>query len=153
MKNDRITLPDSPKQGDVVEWWTMQHHPGSSYVQRHRATYYEEAACVTVRGKDCGRRPTWGKPFDHEWHIETWYEPGDTKTQGGRISTDDLRQCLATGPSGGSVHATWQGARDAAAANMRERAAEFRSMAERLERDATALEKEPTPKACTEGLQ
>lgn len=141
--SSQITLPENPKQGDIVEWWTMQHHPGSSYVQRHRATYYKEATCGDVFGKDYKG----GRPFDCEWLIETWYEPSGSKSTGGRVTTDSLRQWLATGPSGGSIHATWKGAKDAAAANMRERAAEFKSMAERLERDATELEKTPTPRS------
>jgi hypothetical protein len=141
-RSELIPLPENPRQGDVVQWWTMQHHPGSSYVQRHRATYYADAACGDVLGKDYKG----GRRFDREWLIETWYEPSGSKSSGGRNTTDGLRRHLTTGPASGSVHLTWAGARDAAAANMRERAAEFRSMAECLERDAIKLEEAPTPK-------
>jgi len=137
MKTSKITMPATPKQGAVIEWWTMQHHPGSSYVQRHRATYYKDAACGDVLGKDHAR----GRAFRDEWLIETWYEPSGSKTSGGRNTTDGLRQYLATGPSAGSVHATWAGARDAAVANMRKRAGEFRSMAAHLDQDAIKLKK------------
>lgn len=141
--SDEIKLPDSPKQGDVVEWWTMQNHPVSSYVQHHRATYYEEAACNAVLGKDYKG----GRPFQREWHVETWYEPEGSKTQGGRNTTDGMKHYLTVGPDGGSVHATWEGARDATVENMRERAHEFKSMAMRLERAAMALAESSTPKA------
>jgi hypothetical protein len=141
--SDKITVPEHPKQGDVVEWWTMQFYPGASYVQRHRATYYESAACGDVLGKDWAG----GRSFRDEWLIETWYEPDGAKTQGGRNTTDGLRHCLTVGPGTGSVHRTWEGARDAAAADMRARAAEFRSMATRLESAATKLAEASTPRA------
>lgn len=72
--------------------------------------------------------------------------PSGSQSSGGRNTTEGLRQYFAAGPTASSVHLTWEGARNAAATNMRERAAEFRSMAARLERDATKLEEAPTPK-------
>ena len=137
-----IKLPESPQQGDVIEWWTMQDHPVKPYVQRHRATFYMNAPCVDVLGE----RYRSGAPFDHEWLIESWYEPSGSKTSGGRNTTDGLRHCLTTGPHGGSTHATWEGARDAVAADMRRRAAELRSAAQNLEHAAIKLEASPTPK-------
>lgn len=145
-----MKLPENPRQGDVVEWWTRQDHPVKPYVQRHRATYYVSAPCVDVLGD----RYRSGAPFDHEWLIESWYEPSGGKASGGRNTTDGLRYCLITGPSGGGVHATWAAARDAAVAATRSRAAEFRSIADRLEREAAALAAvtpEPVQKAREKG--
>lgn len=138
---NEIFVPATPRQGDVVEWWTMQHHPISSYVQRHRATYYEAATCRDVLGKD----HTHGRDFCREWLVQTWYEPSGERSAGGRNTTDGLREAVTTGPSGGSVHATWEGACKAAVQDMRQRAAEYRSQAHDLERKATSLEEAPTP--------
>lgn len=146
--SDPIVLPESPKQGDVVEWWSMQRHPVSPYVQRHRATYYEDAPCSVIDESCAG-----GVPLHDEWHCETWYEPSGEKTPGGRTTTDGLRRYLTIGPTAGSVHLTWEGARDATVADMRARAREFTSIATRLERAAMALAESPTPKACTGAIQ
>ncbi len=125
----------------------MQHHPGKSYVQRHRATYYESATCSDVLGAS----HQGGRPFACEWHIETWYEPDGSKTSGGRNTTEGLQHCLIVGPAGGSVHATWEGARDATVADMRARAREFHAMALDLERGADKLKTAATPKALQGG--
>jgi hypothetical protein len=138
-----IKLPENPRQGDVIEWWTMQHHPIKPYIQRHRATYYASAACADVLGDHYKS----ARAFDQEWLIETWYEPGSSKTSGGRNTTEALCDWLTAGPRGGSVHATWEGARDAVAANMRERAAELRTSAQDLEHAAARLEATPAPTA------
>lgn len=140
--SDQIVLPENPRQGDVVEWWTMRHHPVEPYVQHPRATYYEDAACGDVLGKGHAG----GRRFDREWLCETWYVPSGSQSSGGRNTTEGLRQYFAAGPTASSVHLTWEGARNAAATNMRERAAEFRSMAERLERNAAKLEASALPK-------
>lgn len=146
--SDEITVPAHPKQGDVVEWWTMQYHPRSSYVQHHRATYYEDAPCTVI-----DESYTNGVPLHDEWHIETWYEPAGEKTSDGRCTTEGLRRYLTIGPTTGSVHLTWEGARDAAVAEMRRCAHEFKSIAARLERAAMELAESSTPKACEGAIQ
>jgi hypothetical protein len=140
--SDSITIPEKPRQGDVIEWWTMQHHPGSSYVQRHRATYYTEDTCGDVLGPDYKG----GRAFHDEWLIETWYAPSGSKTSGGRATTKHLQHALTIGPAGGSVHRTWEEARAAAAAKMRRQATEFQSVAARLEQEASSLEGASLPK-------
>jgi hypothetical protein len=146
--SDQIVLPESPKSGNIVEWWSMQHHPVEPYVQRHSATYYEDAPCSVIDEFCAG-----GVPLHDEWHCETWYEPSGKKTSGGRCTTEGLRRYLTVGPASGSVHLTWEGARGAAVAAMRERAHEFKSIAMRLERAAMALAELPTPKACAGDIQ
>jgi hypothetical protein len=140
MKKNEIDIPQNPRQGAVVEWWTMQLHPISPYVQRHRATYYESATCAEVLGKHHAH----GRAFCREWLIETWYEPHGTQSSGGRNTTNELRDWW-TGESSKGVYATWEDARDAVVKNVRERCAELRASASALEKKAAELEKTPAP--------
>ena len=83
-------VPELPRTGDTVEWWTLQPHPICAYAQRHRAEFYQHASCEEVLGPSSKS----GTDFVDQWLVTSWYEPSGTQTAGGRTTTAELRAYL-----------------------------------------------------------
>ena len=131
-----IHVPEHPRTGDVVTWWTLQPHPIHFYIQSHRAEFYQRATCAEVLGPTHVR----GEDFVDEWLVTSWYEPSGGTSAGGRTTTAGLRAHLSgeDRQSGICPRATFGEVRDLLVAHHEERSAHHRREAEDCDRRATA---------------